>query len=131
MANTKTTFGPLEQAVMDALWDRSPLSVRAVWQQISARRPLAYTTIMTVMARLAEQGHLRRQRDASGAFVYHPAKGRESFAADATRATVNDLVRRYGDAALVQFLAAVDRVPEEKIRALQRQVRAKKHDHGN
>lgn len=126
MAQQKITFGALEQAIMDALWDTDAQTVRSVWTVVSQRRSLAYTTVMTVMNRLTAQGHLRRRRDRGGAYVYSPSKCRATFATDAARLTVNDLIRRYGDAAIVQFLEVVDRIPESKIQALQRKHKTKR-----
>ena len=49
-----TRLGDLERAVMDHLWSTpEPQTVRQVHEALSARRDLAYTTIMTVLQRLA------------------------------------------------------------------------------
>ena len=50
-------LGPVEAEVMGGLWDADgACTPREVLEHLNARRasPLAYTTIMTVMARLAE-----------------------------------------------------------------------------
>jgi predicted transcriptional regulator len=60
---------PLEAEVMDALWraDR-PLLVREVVDRLNAgrARPLAYTTVMTVLSRLAGKGILVRGQQGRG-----------------------------------------------------------------
>jgi predicted transcriptional regulator len=93
-------FGPLEAEVMDALWATGePMSVRSVLDALNDRRrqPLAYTTVMTVMTRLAEKQVLRRT--ASGrAFVYEPRVSNEAAAA------VRGVVRDFGSAAVAQFV---------------------------
>jgi predicted transcriptional regulator len=93
-------FGPLEAEVMDALWATDePMSVRSVLDALNDRRrqPLAYTTVMTVMTRLAEKQVLRRT--ASGrAFVYEPRVSNEAAAA------VRGVVRDFGSAAVAQFV---------------------------
>ena len=49
-------LGELEQAVMDHLWSApEPQTVRQVHEALSARRDLAYTTVMTVLQRLAKK----------------------------------------------------------------------------
>ncbi len=49
-------LGELERAVMDHLWDSSePQTVRQVHEALSAHRELAYTTVMTVLQRLAKK----------------------------------------------------------------------------
>ena len=50
-------LGDLERAVMEQLWKASePQTVRSVHAALSAQRHLAYTTIMTVLRRLADKG---------------------------------------------------------------------------
>ena len=50
-------LGNLEREVMDHLWDAdAPQTVREVHQAIYADRKLAYTTVMTVLRRLAGKG---------------------------------------------------------------------------
>ncbi|GGZ98874.1 BlaI/MecI/CopY family transcriptional regulator [Streptomyces bluensis] len=49
--------GTLESDVMDVLWRaKRPLPVRAVLDALNSTRPeqLAYTTVMTVLSRLAD-----------------------------------------------------------------------------
>jgi Penicillinase repressor len=46
-------FGELEAVIMDRLWDRGkPALVREVLDDLRKDRPLAYTTVMTVMENL-------------------------------------------------------------------------------
>jgi len=50
-------LGTLEREVMDHLWGADgPQTVREVHQAINAERKLAYTTVMTVLRRLAGKG---------------------------------------------------------------------------
>ena len=64
-------LGPLETDVMEMVWSLEDATVRDVHASLAARRDLAYTTIMTTMARLAAKGLL--ERDTSGlAHRYRP-----------------------------------------------------------
>ncbi len=66
-------FGELEQAVMEVLWESpTALSVRDVQAALAGDRDLAYTTVMTVMDRLAKKGQLLRELDGR-AWRYSPA----------------------------------------------------------
>ncbi len=59
-----TRLGALERAVMDSVWDApAPLSGRQVAEAL-AHRDLAYTTVLTVLARLEKKGLLRRDASA-------------------------------------------------------------------
>ena len=69
-------MGELEQAVMDILWNRpEPLSVRDVHELLAAERDLAYTTVMTVLDRLAKKGFVVRNLEGR-AWLYRPANSR-------------------------------------------------------
>src|SRR5205823_13245960 len=93
-------LGPLEGEVMEALWaSPEPLSVRTVLDHLNEfrRPPLAYTTVMTVMARLAEKDVLRRVKAGRG-YLYEPA------VADEAGLAVRDVIRDFGDSALAHFV---------------------------
>jgi predicted transcriptional regulator len=93
-------LGPLEAEVMEVMWSAGGrMSVRAVLDRLNDGRdsPLAYTTVMTVMARLAEKEILRRQLDGRG-YVYEP------IVADAAAIAVRSVVRDFGEAAVAQFV---------------------------
>ena len=108
-------LGPLEADVMRVAWAaEGPLSVRAVLRSVNdtRARPLAYTTVMTVMNRLVDKGALRR-RSAGRGYVYEPT------AADAAGMAVRTVVETYGDAAIAHFVEAA-RADPELVRRLQR-----------
>lgn len=67
-------FGDLEQAVMDVLWaSPTAMSVRDVQAALAKERDLAYTTVMTVMDRLAKKGQVTRELDGR-AWQYRPSR---------------------------------------------------------
>jgi len=70
-------FGELESAIMDVMWaaDR-PYVVREVRERIHYDRPVAYTTVMTVMCILYRKGVLRREKYGR-AWRYWPTETRE------------------------------------------------------
>lgn len=76
-----TRLGDLERAVMDHLWSRTePQTVRQVHEALSARRDLAYTTVMTVLQRLAKKNLVLQIRD-DRAHGYAPVHGRDELVA--------------------------------------------------
>ena len=77
----KLAMGELEAVVMDVLWDASdPLTPGQVHEVLSAERPLAYTTVMTILARLWRKGRLEREQRGR-AYAYRPLLSREAYAA--------------------------------------------------
>lgn len=74
-------LGELERAVMDHLWSSpEPQTVRQVHEALSARRDLAYTTVMTVLQRLAKKDLVVQHRD-DRAHRYAPVHGRDELVA--------------------------------------------------
>lgn len=70
-------FGQLESAIMDVIWSQHrPLPVREVRERLHYGRPVAYTTVMTVMTILHGKGVLLREKYGR-AWRYWPAEQRE------------------------------------------------------
>lgn len=90
---------------MDALWSHGPdLSVRDVMDRLTAAgsKELAYTTVMTVLDRLAKKGLADRTRDGR-AWRYTAAASREELAATAVRSAL-DTVQADHRVAMMHFL---------------------------
>jgi predicted transcriptional regulator len=116
-------LGDLERAVMEVLWDlpASPpddpapatATARQVADQLAARRPLAYTTVLTVLHRLERKRLVRRLRDGR-AHRYAPVASREAYV---TQLMVEALggVSDPG-AVLVRFAETVSREEAEVLR---------------
>ena len=101
-------LGDLERAVMEQLWKASePQTVRSVHAALSAQRHLAYTTIMTVLRRLADKGLVVAYRG-ERAHRYAASQSRDQLVA----ALMADALAHAADAAcrqaaLVHFIAHV------------------------
>lgn len=111
-------LGELERAVMDHLWSSGdPLTVRQVHEALSSQRDLAYTTVMTVLQRLARKNLVVQIRD-DRAHRYAAACGRDELVAglmvDALHQAADSGDRQ---AALVHF---VERVGADDAEALRR-----------
>lgn len=97
---------------MDVLWGAGgPLPVRAVLAELNQDRepPLAYTTAMTVLSRLAERGVVRRARAGRG-YAYQAA------VSGVAEIAVRRLLADHGDAALASFVDQVDGNEELRVR---------------
>ena len=94
---------PLEMLCLKALWSLGEGNVRGVQEVVGRSRPLAYTTIMTVLDRLVRKGKLTR-RKVSRAYVYSLKASREEM----RRAALRELVEGFFDGSeeeLLRFLA--------------------------
>jgi predicted transcriptional regulator len=90
---------PLELLCLRALWSLEEGNVKAVQHIVAQSRPLAYTTIMTVLDRLVRKGKLTR-RKVGRAFVYSPQTSRDTM----RRAAVRELLDGFFDGSEAQLL---------------------------
>lgn len=74
-------MGELEQAVLEALWGFDAAASGREVHDALAGRDLAYTTVMTVLDRLARKGVVDRERDGR-AFRYAPRLTRAAMTAE-------------------------------------------------
>jgi predicted transcriptional regulator len=123
--NVPPPLHELEAEVMDAMWELESATVRQVMDFCNARAepPRAYTTYMTIMARLDKKGLLRRKREGK-TDVYRTRFDREQYRELRAEADVDKLVDEFGDVALVQFARAMDRLDPARARALRRLARS-------
>jgi predicted transcriptional regulator len=114
----------LEAEVMEEVWSRGEATVRTVMDALNkrTRKPRAYTTYMTIMARLHKKGVLERRREGK-TDVYTPMLDRDEFMALRAQAEVDELVAQYGDVALSHFARQVASLDPARRRALQRLAR--------
>ncbi|CAJ1503109.1 BlaI/MecI/CopY family transcriptional regulator [[Mycobacterium] burgundiense] len=121
-------LGELEQAVMDCLWSASePQTVRQVHEELCAHRDLAYTTVMTVLQRLAKK-HLVVQHRDDRAHRYAPRHGRDELVAGLMVDALDQASDSGGrQAALVHF---VERVGVDEADALRRALAELEAKHG-
>ena len=78
-------LGELEAQVMRRIWDRDgPVTVRDITDDLRRDRPIAYTTVMTVMDNLRKKGWLRRT-DHGRAYRYEPIVSGDEYSADVMR----------------------------------------------
>ena len=101
-------LGSLERDVMRILWKRGESSVRDVAEELQISRKIAYTTVMTVMQRLAEKGVLARHLSGA-AYLYRPAADKSHFFQTIFRDFLSSLRRDFGDVAVSSFLDELDR----------------------
>ena len=69
---------PLEMLCLKALWSLGQGNVGAVQRLVAESKPLAYTTVMTVLDRLARRNIVSRQKSGR-AFVYAPRISKDSI----------------------------------------------------
>jgi len=125
MTNKKPTkpLTDLELDLMKVVWDLGPCTVREVHEHLLDQRPLAYTTVLTVMGILEQKGHLRKEKDGR-AHRYTPTRGRRQVLGE----MVTEFVGRVFDGSARPLLLSLlegENVSGEDLAAVRRLLEAK------
>ena len=118
MRTAHPTLTPQELAIMKVVWRLEQATVRDVYQALQDQRPVAYTTVMTMMRILEAKGYLRKRRR-DRAYIYRPARPRQLVVG----AMVRDFLDRVFDGAsrpLLLHLTEDERLSEREREALRR-----------
>ncbi len=105
---------------MRLMWGCQIATVREILDLlVTAGRPLAYTTVMTVMGRLVGKELLARELIGKS-HVYRAAMTEDEFLRAAATKRVQALVEEFGDLAVAQFVATVSDLSPKRRRQLER-----------
>jgi predicted transcriptional regulator len=118
MRKPHPTLTPQELAIMKVVWRKDESTVRDVCDGLRESRPIAYTTVMTMMRILQEKGYLTRVEQ-ERAHVYRPARPRQQVIG----AMLRDFVDRVFDGAsepLLLHLAKDNKLTPRQKRVLTR-----------
>lgn len=114
-------LGPLEARIMERIWAGAVKSPFVVWDVQRQMPELAYTTVMTTVARLADKGLLRPEKlQGQRTIAYHLVRTPEDFLVQASQDRVDDLIDAFGEVALAAFAARLDRLSPEQKQRLQK-----------
>lgn len=103
----------LQLSILEVLWERGEATTQDVWAHIGRARPLALTTVATLMSRLERKRVLKHRREGRQ-YVYEATVSR----AEVRRSKVKELTESLfgGDpAALLTHLVRADDVDPEEL----------------
>jgi len=75
---TEKLLTDLELEIMQAVWDLAPCTVRAIVSRLSTHRPLAYTSVATMM-KILEQKHAVKSEKQDSVHLYNPIIKRKDY----------------------------------------------------
>lgn len=93
-------LGDLEAEIMEYLWSHPKtqgITVREVYEALSARRHIAYTTVMSTMTRLARK-HILRVTTEQTAYVYFPVMTQDALLSHAAGRMMEEVLLHFSDA---------------------------------
>ncbi|MBI2019216.1 BlaI/MecI/CopY family transcriptional regulator [Candidatus Daviesbacteria bacterium] len=107
-------MGELESEIMDIIWGhKETVSVKTVADILKIRRKIAYTTVMTVMARLVSKGILIRRLNGSS-YLYKPKVSKDKFIAKTVHNIFSSSISALGDEVLTHFVKEIQKVSPQK-----------------
>lgn len=122
------TVTDAEQAILEVLWELGEGSVREVAERLSARKPVAYTTVLTMLGVLRRKG-LVTHREEGRAFIYRPALTKDQVRERALHRLVSQLFDGSPETLALHLLERHD-VDPDRLRALGEKVRAARRRKG-
>ena len=122
----KHHLASLQLAIMQVLWEQSEATVAEVRESLATTRPLAYTTVGTMLAKMEQNGQVKHRMQGR-VNVYRPAIERKQV----SRLMVSDLADRLfgGDLAeMVSHLLDSADVSPEELSQLKKLIREKEQE---
>jgi len=104
-----------EAEIMDVVWQRESITVQEIVDNLS--RPLAYTTVLTMVRILEEKGFITRAEKRGRAFVYRPVVTRKTVRSTMSRNLV-DLIFGGSTKSLVLSLVEDSALSREELTEL-------------
>ncbi len=104
-------FGPLEARIMTILWAKQSATIREVQLMLEKEHPLSFNSVMTVMNRLIEKGHLSKSSVGKGrgkTTIFKPVQTQEQFVQAQTRAVATGLINEFGDMVVNHMVEAME-----------------------
>ena len=106
-------LSPLEQEIMNIVWELKECSVRDVVERFEKEKKLAYTTVATLLQRLLDKGLV--ERSSKGMTLSYTAKvSKESYSKKMAKTFMKTFVSFFGEAAIVSFAESIDKLPRDK-----------------
>ncbi len=122
-------MGDLEADVLGVVWEQGKATVQEVKEALEPKRALAYTTVMTVMTRLAQKGLLERSKEGR-AYYYTPAASQQKVAGSLLSSLVNRLYDGATGKAIAQLLETDESVDDAELERLEALIRLRRAQRG-
>ena len=103
---------PLETLIMNVLWDESPAAVKQVQERLTAVKPMAYNTVLTIMRILREKGFVVSEREGRSD-LYRPVVTREDMGRRSLGEVIDSFFSGSAEALVSQLLDGQSLTDEE------------------
>jgi predicted transcriptional regulator len=114
-------LGDLEAIVLQQLWETDePVSVRDFQAAVSTRRPVAVTTVATILDRLYRKGLVSRElvREGGPHYLYRPRMTEEEFRHAVVDSVMGTLLESFNDVTVAYLADKISTKRPEELRAI-------------
>ncbi|HEX5413695.1 MAG TPA: BlaI/MecI/CopY family transcriptional regulator [Terriglobia bacterium] len=121
MRTPSRTLTGQELEIMKVVWELRQATVRDVYEKLREQRPIAYTTVMTMMNILEQKAFLKKRPAEGRAYIYQSARPRKQV----IRSMVREFVDRVFNGSaepLVVHLVEDRRLSEKELREIARMI---------
>ena len=126
MTQHKHQLGDLQLAIMRVLWNHGEATVKQVRQALRAHRPLALTTVATMLTKMEAKGVVGHRAEGRR-YVYRPLVSERQVRRSMTRRLTEGLFG--GDAlAVVSHLLSEREIPAEELEELKRMIEQRERE---
>ena len=103
---------PLETLIMNVLWDESPAAVKQVQERLTAVKPMAYNTVLTILRILRDKGFVVSEREGRSD-LYRPVVTREDMGRRSLGEVIDSFFSGSAEALVSQLLDGQSLTDEE------------------
>ncbi|MCF2941456.1 BlaI/MecI/CopY family transcriptional regulator [Paenibacillus alkaliterrae] len=116
-------FGPLEARIMEIVWEHGDISIKRVHALLDEE--LSFNTVMTILNRLVEKGHLTKNSSGKGrnkSSHFQPVQSKEQFIQEQTRIVTEGLVQEYGQLVVNHFFDAFEQTDPQLMKLMEERI---------
>ena len=127
--NRKHHLAELQMSIMQVLWDRGEATVSEVREALEPARPLAYTTVGTMLTKMEHNGQVTHRSDGR-VNIYQPIIGPDQV----KRSMVSDLASRLFEGNVTDMVCHLldgCEVTKEELAELHALIRQKEEEFGD
>lgn len=107
---------------MAIIWDHPKITIKEVQNKLTDDSPINFNTVMTVMNRLTDKGHLQR-RKAGRSYQYQATQSKEDFIEKQTKALTDDLIGEFGNVVVNHMLDKLDQGDPDMLQKLESKIK--------
>lgn len=114
-----------EADIMRIVWDEGePVTVRDVYERMRMKKSIAYTTVMSVMDKLAKKGFLIQDKSAA-AYVYTASMSDAEVAGNILDSVIDKVLAGAAEPLVARLLGTKKKLSQQQVKKLEERLKKK------